>query len=342
MLHFFLNPEHRYWTFSILLLGNLWLLVPALKLLKQHLTKKKPTADKLSLEAGQLQNNRRMIILLCVLLSVMALFEASYVTVAMLKIDDVNVSLGQGDNAAKNYRSVRAKKQLFGHETGHFFLVELKDAKLREIINFKGGWYTFDSDNQDYQAAMDELGNNISHYDGFYNYRIFVRGKADSVDDKKFDGIYDPAYRFDTCHYFKDISVGKVGTKFNRTPFLLHFPLHIHNTHLPALRSAFFASQLRNSGANFKNIYILEGKVEQTRDAKQRNISMLLHVEDGDSAFVRSAVVQGSFLFLLVMLFFMGIIVWLLRENRKILNRIEKRRMLLLQRQALLISNNKK
>ncbi|WP_295799871.1 hypothetical protein [Mucilaginibacter sp.] len=336
MFHFFSDPNNAYLTFVILLFSNLLLLFPALILLKQHFAKKKDSNNNLSLEVRQLQNNRTIIIILSGFLLIMALFQARYIRSAILKINDLNVSLEQGDGAAKNYRSIRDRKKIFGNETGKFFLIDLEETKYHQILTFKGGWYTFDDDDRNYQAAIGELAKNISAYDGFYTYRIFIRGKADSVADKTFHGIYDPAYHFDTCHYFKDISPGQTGTRFDIKPILLSFPRGIHNSNLPALRSAFFASQLRTSGSNFQNIYLLEGKVEQIRDPQQRNIIMLLYVEDGPLSIFKGADIKESLIFLLLFLFFMYVIIRQLRENRKILDRVNKRRLLLLRRQELL------
>jgi len=240
------------------------------------------------------------------------------------KIHLKSVKIAEVEFVFENGGNSSVKTQEFPHKLvdsnkdGKYFTINLIDASSTDTLKFDKGHYTISSFNKNYMASVNSFNKMIKPLKEYGNYKLYIKGSADSLGDHKWKRTFDSSYRYTSFKYHPDTSRHKTGEFFSSKFDSLHFEDSIRNRDLPALRSLFIAEKLSNSYYGFKTPELLEGRVEKQLNPSLRNVTIFLFVEK--NSFPVSEIdwlLISLFLLILLTLLLILIVRFRRKKNRK-------------------------
>jgi len=180
--------------------------------------------------------------------------------------------------ATKNYRVEKIKSTETIHgQIGKYYLIDIIDSDKSKIINFPAGKYVINNFHSKFSESLSRFFEEIiKPISKSVSFSIYIEGSADKAGDRIFSSKFDKKYKYETIKLYSKA----YGTKTQFLPRIDEISITepFTNIDLPNLRARFVQNMLENS-YNFKPI-ILDGNVTSKVDAKDRNVSIYLYVDN--------------------------------------------------------------
>jgi hypothetical protein len=159
-------------------------------------------------------------------------------------------------------------------KVGKYYIIDLKDADSKVLILFNLGKYTKDEFDRLFLNAMSKVKEDVfSQLDaGKISYRIYVRGSADIVGDKRpsIGKLLEGDSR-EITYLVKNPNNPNQYLQESQTQIV---PKDFANKHLPNLRAAYIQDKLKDLDLSCT---ILDGSVTQREGEQDRNALILLY-----------------------------------------------------------------
>lgn len=170
-------------------------------------------------------------------------------------------------------------KELIEGFKGNYYVIDIKDADLKELIKFKKGEYTIDDFDAKFIKNLSDFTEKIIRVlHGRVQYKIFVKGSADRLGHDTFQRKFEPNFEYNEIIFYRRLTPGSK-SKFVPIPEIEKIHEPIRNTNLPNLRAEFIRRKLNDAYSDIDSPTILDGNVELQIGAEHRNATLLLFVK---------------------------------------------------------------
>lgn len=189
------------------------------------------------------------------------------------KVENLLKELRDYDEDFNSYQI--PSNQLVENNEGNYYLIDLKNMKNNQILKFGKGEYIINSLNKDFGTSINKF---LVNYDFLkeqgYNPKIFILGSADILGDLTFSSKFDPLNQYMNIAYYPK----KSSNMFSNQITSINIDEPFGNSSLPLLRAAYLKDILKNPYGYDSEI--LEGEVTVEVTSKDRNVNLILYVED--------------------------------------------------------------
>jgi hypothetical protein len=162
---------------------------------------------------------------------------------------------------------------------GNYYTIDLKKVSARDTLQFKPGEYVIEDFGKSYDSALFSLKDIITRFKLSDNYKIYIKGSADMLDNDTFVGYKKPAFPYNNYKYHPAIL--KNGEVFSCEFNSEILSDTILNKDLPKWRGNFILEEFKKSKSGINPPELLQGRVEKRFSTKDMSALIFLYLKDG-------------------------------------------------------------